>query len=155
MAKLIRNNSGAALFMALISLVIMGSLASMFVLNLHYGFSSFNKQIKSQIAFNLAEAGIEKAIWHLNYRKSRLYKGEKDTPLGQGTFTVTMIEPHPDSKNFTIISHGFYPDSEKPQAECTLMAILDVGKGIKVLLWKQISHGEINKFKEAISYEGN
>ncbi len=152
MAKLIRNNSGAALFMALISLVIMGSLASMFVLNLHYGFSSFNKQIKSQIAFNLAEAGIEKAIWHLNYRKSKLYKGEKDTPLGQGTFTITIIEPHPDSKNFTIISQGFYPDSSHAQAECALIAVIAFDKkefsreGVRVLLWKQIPRGEINKF---------
>ncbi len=152
MAKLIRNNSGAALFMALISLVIMGSLASMFVLNLSYGFSSFNKQIKSQIAFNLAEAGIEKAIWHLNYRKSRLYKGEKDTPLGQGAFTVTIIEPNPDSKNFTIISQGFYPDSSHAQAECALIAVIAFDKkgfsreGVRVLLWKQIPRGEINNF---------
>ena len=140
MAKLIRNNSGVALFMALISLVIMGSLASMFVLNLHYGFSSFNKQIKSQIAFNLAEAGIEKAIWHLNYRKSRLYKGEKDTPLGQGTFTVTVDSSKTNTGHVTVISQGFYPDSNKPQVECTLTAVLDVGKDVKVLLWKQITN---------------
>ena len=147
---LIHNNRGVVLLMALVLLIVMGSLASIFVLNLSSGFSLSHKQIKSQIAFNLAEAGIEKAIWHLR-QPGAGYEGERDTRLGDGTFTVSVVNTHPDIKEVTVISRGFYPDSEKPQAECMLMAILDAGKGIKVLLWKQISHGEINKFKRYIS----
>ena len=131
------NNRGMALFMALCLLVVMGGLASIFVLNITYTLSFFHKQLKSQTAFNLAEAGIESAIWNLSRPKSE-YQGEKDTGLGEGTFTVTVEKSETGAGHVKVISRGFYPDSVNPKSECTLMAILDAGKDIKILLWKQV-----------------
>ncbi|MCX7919605.1 MAG: hypothetical protein N3A72_08385, partial [bacterium] len=53
-------------------------------------------------ALNLAEAGIEKAIFELT-RTNGVYSGEKNTQLGNGFFSVTV---KPTQNGFLITAMG-------------------------------------------------
>ncbi len=67
---------------------------------------------------NLAEAGVDRAIWQLNETVGG-YSGETDTPLGNvGTFSVTVVDKTPSLK--TIISTGYLPNSTNPRAKRTI-----------------------------------
>ncbi|MFQ5658090.1 MAG: PilX N-terminal domain-containing pilus assembly protein [Candidatus Methylomirabilales bacterium] len=79
-------------------------------------------------AFFLAEAGANKALSQLNADEA--YAGEIDTPLGPGTFTVTVDDiPTPpgsfDRKRVT--SFGYVPDSATPAAAARVEVVVERG----------------------------
>ncbi|OGD94354.1 hypothetical protein A2697_00015 [Candidatus Curtissbacteria bacterium RIFCSPHIGHO2_01_FULL_41_44] len=86
------------------------------------GFLRFgSNSILREQATNLAEAGVDNAIWQLN-ETAGTYTGESNTPLGTtGTFTVTIQEktpPNPQLK--TIVSTGYIPNATSPRAKQTI-----------------------------------
>jgi len=87
-------------------------------------FIRFNSNdITREQATNLAEAGVEKALWQLN-QTAGSYPGETDTSLGTtGTFT-TSIQPKTSTLK-TITATGYVPNSTNPRAQRTIKA--DVG----------------------------
>ncbi|MBI3991595.1 MAG: hypothetical protein HY350_05540, partial [Candidatus Omnitrophica bacterium] len=80
--------------------------------------------------------GIESAIWYLSQPGSK-YEGEKNTKLGDGEFSVTIDRIELPIERVKVISEGSYPDSDNPQSVSTVVAILEIKKGIKILSWKQ------------------
>lgn len=75
-------------------------------------------------ATNLAEAGLEKALWQLN-ETTGAYSGETDTALGIGTFTTTIIEKSASLK--TITATGYIPNAAAPRAKRTIKADALIG----------------------------
>jgi len=78
----------------------------------------------SEQALHLAEAGVDRAIYELNTQGSA-YTGETDTPVGNGTLTVTIIDVSLNVKEIT--STGFIPNSQKPQAKKTVKIRVAIG----------------------------
>ncbi|GEM_PF-2697928 len=65
-------------------------------------------------AINLAEAGIDTAIWNINLSPST-YSGETNTQLGPGTFTITVTPKTSTSK--TISATGYVPNAAAPRSK--------------------------------------
>ncbi|MBI4777637.1 hypothetical protein HY792_01740 [Candidatus Desantisbacteria bacterium] len=81
---------------------------------------------EKSVAFNLAEAGIEKAIWHL--KKGNIdYKGE-DSLLGNGRFRVKVDEK--DDRIF-ITSTGYIPNQKEIRVKVIIRK-----EDLKVVLWE-------------------
>ncbi len=113
-----KNCSGQIIIVGIIFLSVVLVLASS-LFNRVSNFMNFSSSsIINEQANNLAEAGIEKAIWQLN-QTAGSYTGEADTTLGAtGTFTVTITNKNSSLK--TITATGFVPSSTKPRAKRTI-----------------------------------
>lgn len=74
--------------------------------------------VASVQALSIAEGALENAINQLNLNPS--YGGETDTPLGNGTFTVTVSSL--DSQTKRIAATGYVPNSASPTATKTIRA---------------------------------
>lgn len=116
--KLYNFNKGQMLVMALIFLAIVMILAAS-LFGRTAGFLRFgSKSISQEQAVNVAEAGIERALWQMN-QTAGSYSGETNTPLGTtGTFTVTTTDKTATLK--TITSTGYIPNNNNPQAKQTI-----------------------------------
>lgn len=89
------------------------------------------KSVGSEQARNLAEAGIEKALWQLN-ETAGAYTGETNTQIGTtGTFTTTIENKSANLK--TITSTGFIPNAANPR-------------------WKQVIKSDVLISSEAIHF---
>ncbi len=77
-----------------------------------------SNSILREQASNLAEAGIDKAIWQLN-QTAGSYTGETETAIGTtGSFSVTVVDKTASLK--TITSTGFIPNATTPKAKRTI-----------------------------------
>jgi Tfp pilus assembly protein PilX len=68
------------------------------------------------VARNVAEAGLEKALYMLN--KNPAYAGESNVAFGDGVYTVTVASVDASTKQ--IDSTGYYPNAASPRAQRTL-----------------------------------
>ncbi len=87
--KKLRTNSGTALLIAIGYVAILSIISSTFVVYLNRSISRTSVQERTVLARNLAEAGIDKALAELKSGNAA-YTGETNTPLGQGTFSVSV-----------------------------------------------------------------
>jgi hypothetical protein len=79
------------------------------------------------VAQHLAEAGLEKAVASLR-ENPRTYRGEENTPLGRGRFSVSVEQPRPGE--FIVIARGEMAETGDVQASQTLRAALTLsGRG--------------------------
>lgn len=106
-----QNSSGQIAILAIVFLAVMiiliGSLYSRLGNFLFSGKSSVEKEQVLQ----LAEAGIDKAIWELN-QTGGSYTGETDSAFGSGTFTVEVTTIDPSTKK--IESSAYIPNAVNP-----------------------------------------
>ncbi len=92
-------------------------------------------------ALQLAEAGIDKAIYELNQSSS--YSGEANTTLGEGTFTVSVTSVDASNKKITAI--GYIPNSTSPLATKTVKISATVGSTVIAFrLGMQVGIGGLN-----------
>ncbi|MFQ5962079.1 MAG: PilX N-terminal domain-containing pilus assembly protein [Candidatus Methylomirabilales bacterium] len=88
---------------------------------------AFNERSAVQ-AFFLAEAGANKAISQLN--ADATYTGETDSPLGAGTFTVTVDAIPTPAGSFDrkrVASFGYVPNSTAPGAMARVEVVVERG----------------------------
>lgn len=135
MKKLFIAEQGSALLTALIFIVVLGTLASAFLYHIMATNSSLKRASHLQIAFNLAEAGIDKALAELS--RSPFYLGEEDTPLGEGTFSVSVLTAEKNSEETFIISTGYLPHSREPKAKKTVKVTVQYQNGsLAITSWQ-------------------
>lgn len=102
------------LIFLMVVLILAAALFSRVAGYLRFGSNS----ILREQATNLAEAGIDRAIWKLN-ETAGSYTGETNTPLGTtGSFTVGVADKTASLK--TITSTGYIPNSTTPKAKRTI-----------------------------------
>lgn len=77
---------------------------------------SSRQAVSQSQSLNLAEAGIDKAIYELNQDSS--FNGEADVALGPGEFTTTVTSI--DANNKQIVSTGYIPNSVNPVSQTTV-----------------------------------
>ncbi|MDI6783577.1 MAG: hypothetical protein QME64_05710 [bacterium] len=88
-SKIKLGQQGAGLITVLVFISFLLILLGLLLNKLENEFASGTITYHNLQALNLAEAGIEKAIYELN-RTNGTYTGEKNAKLGQGQFTVTV-----------------------------------------------------------------
>jgi len=92
--------------------------------------ATFQKSERQTIAgaqaLQLAEAGIDKAAYHLNQDSS--YTGESNTALGNGTFTVSVSTINSSTKRIT--STGYIPNSANPQTVKTVKTTMSISNSV-------------------------
>lgn len=77
-----------------------------------------SNDITREQATNLAEAGLEKALWQLN-QTAGAYSGESDTALGTtGTFEVAVANKTSSLKTLTVT--GYVPNKANPRSKRTI-----------------------------------
>lgn len=140
MKKLFITEQGSALLAAIIFIVALGTLASAFLYNILATNSSFKRTSNLQVAFNLAEAGIDKALAELS-RSPSLYSGEEDTPLGEGTFSVSVLTSEKDAREMFIISTGYVPHSLEPKAKRMVkVTIQRRDRSLAITSWQEVNY---------------
>ena len=86
-----KGQKGMAVIVALVITVVLVTLVLALSATVHYHRNWFRKSSYATRAFHLAEAGIDKALFELS-EEGREYRGEEETSLGEGNFTVTVEE---------------------------------------------------------------
>jgi len=132
-----RGESGAALLMVLVLMAIGSMLSASFYSMLHIGLAGAYQRGRVQTAMNLADAGLETAVAAL--RLDRRYAGQEDTPLGDGTFSVT-VAPREKPGSWRIVSTGIFKrnaDSFHAKARVVADLQLDAGSHIRALNWRE------------------
>jgi hypothetical protein len=98
-----RQQQGFALVVALAYLLFLSMFATAFLRMVRMNMAdAFNEEARIE-ATNMAQAGIEKAVAEL--RRDPGYRGEKDTPLGDGSFSV-RVEPLAEPGRYRVIARG-------------------------------------------------
>lgn len=91
----------------------------------------------SQQALDLAEAGVDKAVASLN-ATAGTYNGEQETPLGPGTYSVSITSSSSTTK--IVSATGYVPNASKPISHRTVT--IQVSKGIGAAFYYGIQAGE-------------
>jgi hypothetical protein len=112
-------NRGAALFFSLLVAVLMLTIVMPFLFSLSSRFRVAEKSFRSMAAANLAEAGVERAIWELNYGNISLWSGNilartlslpsVQTADGRIAGDVDIEVLNPEGNNPVIIASGTVP----------------------------------------------
>lgn len=113
------KEKGAALFFSLLIGVVMVGLALPFLFKMNSQFHITEKSYKSLSALNLAEAGVERAIWELNFGDISTWSGnllERNITLASvqtaqgfvmGSIDITVLNPASDYP--LVMSKGTVP----------------------------------------------
>lgn len=117
-----KNQNGQIIIISVIIVAILtliaGSLLTYTALQLRAGRTA----ISHNQTLDLAEAGLDKALYELN--KNPSYAGEADTALGNGTFSITVSSI--DSSNKRITATGYIPNSSSPTSATTVKASVSI-----------------------------
>lgn len=114
----IKNQKGQLLILTLVFFAVMFAL-SVALVDTAVTYTRFERQrIAEAQALQLAEAGIEKAVYELN--QSGSYTGESDTALIPGTFTVSVSAV--DASTKVVTATGYVPDDSSPRGQKTVKA---------------------------------
>ncbi len=107
------KNHGQVLIISLIFMVIILVLVGALLGYIHQNTIAGRRALAQEQALQLADAGIDKAVWQLN-QTGGSYSGETDTALGgvQGVFDVSVANISQDTKEIT--ATGYVPNKVSP-----------------------------------------
>lgn len=114
------NQSGAGLITVLVFISLLVILLGLLLNKLENEFASGTVAYHNLQAINLAEAGVEKAIYEIN-RTSGTYIGEKNSNLGPGKFTVIVKSA---KSGYQITSIGETRSAKKYTGKKTITALV-------------------------------
>ncbi|MFH1859651.1 MAG: hypothetical protein ABH870_01355 [bacterium] len=124
----LRDERGSFYILAVVICTVLSILSHILITNISAEYLKCKRMEDKLYAFNLAEAGIEKAIWNL--KKGNKYTGESDTPLGKGKFSVNLEEK---GSMIYITSTGYI---QKTKAKEKVKVIIDK-EDLGLELWEQ------------------
>jgi hypothetical protein len=133
---------GTALLFALVVLAILSIGTSALWRQLHSNLQQHRVAWHKEQAFQLAEAGLESSIAHLR-ATADTYTGEKNVPLGAGTFSV-VVTPGEGRGVYRITSTGRLENAAYRFDTVTLSAALHLADNGRILnyAWQQ-QKGEV------------
>lgn len=110
------NQQGQILILGIVIMAILMTLSASLWGYTTLQVKSSRQAVSQSQALQLAEAGIDKAIYELNQDSN--FNGETAVSLGSGDFTTTVTTI--DANNKQIISTGFIPNSVNPVSQVTV-----------------------------------
>jgi len=105
-----RARNGSALVITVWYLTVLTILAAAFLGYLHRSMSGVTRSANKHVCLNIAEGGLDKAITELHVRPAE-YRGESNTPLGQGRFSVD-VTPGDKAGVYTIVATAELTDGK-------------------------------------------
>jgi hypothetical protein len=149
---------GVVLVVTLLVTVALLILIMPFLSKISGQYRSVDRSFKSYAALNLAEAGVERAIWELNKGEISQWQGDDNlrtwthssvqTSLGSVVGDIHIRIQRPKSANPIITSTGSIQFSDKIRVEKTLQVVLEGEKGDSILSHCLFANNKI-KLKEA------
>ncbi len=126
--EILKNQSGQSLLIASFFLFLVLAFSLILVSSIFSNNQESQRLYYSSIASNLAEAGIEKAIWCLNQSANNgcggtfgpNYLGESNVSLGAGKFSTTVTG---SGSSRTIVSLGVGPKNVSKKIAVTVSAV--------------------------------
>ncbi|MDP3741453.1 MAG: hypothetical protein Q8R08_03980 [bacterium] len=113
MITMIRKNKGQVIIISLMFMLIILSLAAALFGYVFQNVSATRRAVAKEQALQLADAGIDKAVYELN-QSAGGYTGESGTVLGTGVFDVTVQVISNSVREVT--ATGYAPDRTNPKA---------------------------------------
>jgi len=132
--SLVTGKDGMALLLALGVMLAMTILASALLTGFHRSMEQTVDRERELQCMNLAEAGIAKALVELRAGDGS-YRGEANTPLGDGDFTV-VVTPQ-GTQRFAVESTGTLNHHSDIQARIIVDAEVVRGEPVRVLRWEE------------------
>lgn len=143
----INNEKGQILVFALGVLVLI-IITTILLISSAFTYSASSKySIESLQATHLAEAGIDRAVAALN-KTAGAYNGESETPLGGGSYSVTVTSI--DASNKIIESTGYIPNKANPKSKRTIRIQISKGDGISFNYGVQVGDGGLELRNTAV-----
>lgn len=150
-----RAEKGMAVIVALVITVVLVTLVLALCTTVRYHSNWFRKSSYTTRTFHLAEAGIDKALFELS-EEGREYRGEKETSLGEGSFTVTVEEKGEviiiESRG-KILRPGGEAVTRTVKLHCSLEKDSQGNRKIKMESWKEIRLPPAGDFNGAVTGE--
>ncbi len=107
--------------------------------------------VNKEQALSITEGGVEMALWKLNNQSG--YAGETNTPLGNGTFTVSVDTINSGQKNITVT--GYIPNSTNPVVHRTVKITADIGSDVAFHYGVQSGNGGFSMSGSNTTVNGN
>jgi len=127
MKKSCRNNQkGQVIIIGLVFFAIMLLFSGAVLVFVSNFLKSERQNISKNQALQLAEAGIEQAVYQLNQDPD--YSGESNQALGNGTFTTIVSAVNSSTRAVT--STGYVPNSANPQAVRVVKATMSIDNSV-------------------------
>jgi len=133
-----RAKEGTALLLTVGYLAAMTIFASTFLGFLNRTLSNRTSVERQQICLNIAEGGVDKALAELRVRPND-YRGEKETPLGAGRFSVE-VKPGDGTGAYLIVSTGELGEGELVVSRVQVVAemTLSATGTVRELRWSEV-----------------
>lgn len=134
----VQDRGGSALLITVGYLAAMTIFASTFLGFLNRTVSNRHWAERRQICFNIAEGGVDKALAELRTNPND-YRGEKDTPLGVGRFSVA-VEPADEAGTYHVVSTGELVDGKPVVSSARVIAEVTLAStgGVRELRWSEV-----------------
>ncbi len=133
-----KNQKGQILLFTLVIMVIVTSIVVALVNYTGVQIRSHRQAVGRVEGLDIAEAGIEAAVWKLNNQFG--YLGETDTAYGNGTYDVTINDVNASTK--LIVVDAYIPNSAAPTATRRLQAKVSINTdGVSFNYGAQIGEG--------------
>ncbi len=117
---MIKRDGGFTLIIALFSLALFFTLATAYLNTVIGSAQTGRHNIENAQAFALAEGGVDKAISQLDQNDD--YRGEENTRLSPGAFTITISVIDSSSREVTVT--GFVPNNINSTATRTVKVLV-------------------------------
>jgi len=130
------TRSGSALVVTVVYLAVMTLFASAFIGYLNRTISSAGRAERKLMCIAIAEGGIDKAVAELRVRPNE-YRGETNTPLGRGRFSV---EVEPGAGEYKITATAEIVDGAVVMARSRVVvdAVLTSSGSVRTLRWSEV-----------------
>jgi hypothetical protein len=124
-----RSERGSIFLLALLILIVIFTLGVSLIERAQTAVDRASARNRSERAFHLAEAGIEKALWSLNQPMGWLtYEGESQMPLQGSTVDVTVAPPASARGVFTdsvvILSTSLLPSAQVDRSHSSAIRVI-------------------------------
>jgi len=134
----VRMRSGSALLVTVGYLAVLTILASAFLGYLNRTISNGNRHERKLVCMSIAEGGLDKALAELHVRPDE-YRGETDTPLGRGMFSVE-VTPGENAGQYKITATAELMDDTTVIARSRVVAaaVISPSGRLRALSWSEV-----------------
>lgn len=138
---MIKKESGQILILIFIALGVVLFTVLFLIAGAQLYFQNAMYSVNAEKATALAEAGIDKALASLN-KTGGSYNGETETPLGEGSYSVTVANKDAATKILQVT--GYIPSKSNPKVKRTINIQISSGSGVSFVYGILVGNGGIS-----------
>lgn len=148
MDKLSKNSPGQVLILVLVIVMVMMAISAILVASVFQYAQNGRLAYAQERALQLAEAGIDKAVYEVNQPGGMGYAGEANITLGDGMYTVVIADV---GAKKIIESTGYIPNSANPVAQKKVkIELATTSAGVAFFYGVQVGYGGLHMNNNAV-----